>query len=724
MVKITTWTLGGTAGTNTLRATSAGLAGSPVTFSATGTAGPASSIAVSAGNNQSATAGTAVAVPPSAIVRDANSNPVAGVSVTFAVASGGGTVVPTTAITTDASGIAQVTTWTLGGIAGTNTLRATSAGLAGSPVTFTATGTTGTATQIALNAGDKQSATVNTNVATPPSVVVRDAANNPVAGVSVTFAVTGGSGTVSPTGAVSTNASGIAAVTSWKLGTAAGPNTLTATAAGLAGSPVTFTATGTAGDATQLAVNAGNNQTATAGTAVSTPPSAIVKDAFGNPKSGVNVTFAVTAGGGAVVPTTAIATNASGIAQVTSWTLGTTAGTNTLRASASGLSSVTFTATGMAGPAAQIAISAGNNQTADAGAAVAVPPSVLATDANGNPVSGVGVSVAVASGGGIVVPTTPVSTGGNGIAAATTWTLGATAGANTLTATATDLAGSPLTFTATGTVPGSSVTLVGAGDIAMNGLLGNATATAALLDSIGGPVFTAGDNVQDQGTTSEFTNWYDPTWGRAKGRTRPAPGNHEYATGSASAYFTYFGAAAGTAGQGWYSYDLGSWHIIVLNSMNDFGVGIDSTSAQGQWLKADLTANTKQCILAIWHYPRYSSSTGSGPNANMSAFWVPLYRAHATLVLNGHEHVYERFAPMSPDGQADPVHGIRQFTVGTGGDGLYTFTTPMANSEKRGLSHGVLKLTLSEGSYSWQFIPIGGSSGETFTDSGSGTCSQ
>ncbi|TMF11991.1 MAG: hypothetical protein E6I38_04115, partial [Chloroflexi bacterium] len=186
------------------------------------------------------------------IVRDANGNPVGGVSVTFAVASGGGSVTPTTPVTTNANGIAAVTSWILGPTAGPNSLTATASGLAGSPVTFTATGTAGTATQMAINAGNGQTATAGTAVAIEPSVIVRDANGNPVGGVSVTFAVASGGGTVTPTTSVTTGANGIAAVTSWILGPTAGPNSLTATASGLAGSPVTFTATGTAGTATQM----------------------------------------------------------------------------------------------------------------------------------------------------------------------------------------------------------------------------------------------------------------------------------------------------------------------------------------------------------------------------------------------------------------------------------------------------------------------------------------
>src|SRR5439155_1218005 len=256
-----------------LTATASGLAGSPVTFTATGTAGAASSIAVNAGDNQSATAVTTVATPRSVMVKDANGNRVGGVCVTFAVASGGGTVSPTTPVTTGANGIAAVTSWTLGPTVGPNSLTATASGLTGSPVTFTATGTTGAASSIALNGGNNQSATAGTAVAIEPSVSVQDANGNPEAGGSVAFAVAWDGGSVTPTTPVTTNATGSLHVALRILGPTVGPNSLTATASGLAGSPVTFTATGTAGTATQIAINAGNGQTATAGTAVAIEPS-------------------------------------------------------------------------------------------------------------------------------------------------------------------------------------------------------------------------------------------------------------------------------------------------------------------------------------------------------------------------------------------------------------------------------------------------------------------
>ena len=240
-VMFTTSTTAGTSRTVTATDTLLRTGTSPTIIT---TAGPASQIALNAGNSQSATVGTAVTIAPSVIVTDANGNPVSGVSVTFAVASGGGSATGLSA-TTMATGIATVGSWTLGAVAGANTLTATSTGLSGSPVTFTATGTAGAATQIAVNAGNNQSATRGTAVTVAPSVIVTDAHSNPVFGVSVTFAVASGGGSATGLSAT-TNAAGIAAVGSWTLGAVAGANTLTATSTGLSGSPVTFTATGTA----------------------------------------------------------------------------------------------------------------------------------------------------------------------------------------------------------------------------------------------------------------------------------------------------------------------------------------------------------------------------------------------------------------------------------------------------------------------------------------------
>jgi adhesin/invasin len=313
-----------------------------VTFTATGTPDVPQTMTLNAGNGQTALASTAVAIPPSVLIRDQFNNPVGGVAVTFVVSAGSGAVTGTPA-TTNANGVAAVGSWTLGSIAGTNTLSATSSAVAGVTIAFTATGVIGPAATIDVNTGNGQSAIAGTAVATPPSVIVADAAGNPVSGVTVTFAVESGGG--SATGLVAvTDASGIATVGSWTLGTALGANTLTASSGNLTRSPVTFAANAIAGPPATLTVSAGDAQSATAGTAVATPPSVIVKDANGNPVSGISVTFAVVAGGGSATGVTAT-TDARGIATVGSWTLGTTPGANTLTATAGSLS-FTFSATG------------------------------------------------------------------------------------------------------------------------------------------------------------------------------------------------------------------------------------------------------------------------------------------------------------------------------------------------------------------------------------------
>jgi hypothetical protein len=262
--------------------------------------------------------------------------------------------------------------------------------------------------------------------------------------------------------------------------------------------------------------------------------------------------------------------------------------------------------------------------------------------------------------------------------------------------------------------------LVGAGDIASCNGPGD-EATAKLLDNIAGTVFTVGDNVYPDGTATEFGQCYDAAWGRHKARTRPAPGNHDYHTEDASGYFNYFGAVAGDPAKGYYSYDLGAWHIIVLNSNCKEVGGCEAGSPQEQWLRADLAAHPTTCTLAYWHHPRFSSGKhGSAPE--MQAFWEALYAYGADVVLAGHDHSYERFAPQDPSGKRDEVRGIRQFVVGTGGAKLRSFEENLPNSEVREAeTWGVLKLTLHPTSYAWKFIPVP-VKGKTFTDSGSATC--
>ncbi len=481
------WTLGQTAGSNTLTATSAGLTGSPVTFSATATPGASTKYLVTS-SGYGPIAGTAVTI--GAQLADTYGNPVStsGLVVTWSKTGSGGSFATGTS-TTNAAGLATVsfTTGTTAGTTYTVTATDTSSrtGTSG-PITTVA----GAATQIAVNAGNGQSATVGTAVSIAPSVIVKDANGNAVSGVSVTFAIGSGGGSLSG-GSTTTNSSGIATVGSWTLGQTAGSNTLTATSTGLTGSPVTFTATGTAGTPTQIAVNAGNGQSATVGTAVSIAPSVIVKDAYGNAVSGVAVTFAIGSGGGSLSGGSTT-TNSSGIATVGSWTLGQTAGSNTLTATSTGLtgSPVTFTATGTAGTPTQIAVNAGNGQSATVGTAVSIAPSVIVKDAYGNAVSGVSVTFAIGSGGGSLSGGS-TTTNSSGIATVGSWTLGQTAGSNTLTATSAGLTGSPVTFSATGTAGAATkylVTSSGYGPIAGTAV----TIGAQLTDTYGNPVSTSG----------------------------------------------------------------------------------------------------------------------------------------------------------------------------------------------------------------------------------------
>ena len=259
----------------------------------------------------------------------------------------------------------------------------------------------------------------------------------------------------------------------------------------------------------------------------------------------------------------------------------------------------------------------------------------------------------------------------------------------------------------------ATAVLVGAGDIAGCSSSYKDEATALLLDRIAGTVFTLGDNAYPDGSSSDFNGCYRPSWGRHLARTRPAVGNHEYHSSGAGPYFSYFGSRAGPAGRGYYSYNLGSWHIVVLNSER-------SHSAQETWLRSDLAANPRRCTLAYWHKPLFTSSSVHSPTTAMRPLFTILYNAGAEVVLSGHNHQYERFFPQTPTGQANGSRGIRQFVVGTGGASPYGFRSPAPNSERRyNGGHGVLKLTLRDASYSWQFVSV---AGKSFTDAGTTSC--
>lgn len=262
--------------------------------------------------------------------------------------------------------------------------------------------------------------------------------------------------------------------------------------------------------------------------------------------------------------------------------------------------------------------------------------------------------------------------------------------------------------------------LVGAGDIASCDDLAGAKATADLIERIPGSVFAAGDLAYPDGSDEQFAKCYGPTWGRFKDRTRPAPGNHEYHSGG-SGYTHFFGAAAGDPQKEYYSYDLGAWHIVVLNSECAPVGGCGPGSQQAAWLREDLGAHPVKCTLAYWHKPLFSSGGAHGNDPAVKPFWDLLYAADADVVIGGHDHDYERFAPQDPEGKPDPNRGIREFVVGTGGKNSHRwFGRPQPNSEVRNAdTFGVLKLTLHATGYEWEFVP---EAGKSFTDRGGGTC--
>ena len=241
--------------------------------------------------------------------------------------------------------------------------------------------------------------------------------------------------------------------------------------------------------------------------------------------------------------------------------------------------------------------------------------------------------------------------------------------------------------------------------------------SAALLQGVSA-VLPLGDLQYEHGEHSKFFSSYEPTWGAYKAITHPVPGNHEYESPGATGYFDYFGPIAGDRAKGYYSFDLGSWHLIALNSECEYVGGCAEGSPQEQWLRADLAATMQPCILAYWHKPRFSSG-GHGSDRDYHAFFTALYGAHADVVLTAHDHAYERFALQGPERAADPL-GIRAFVVGTGGRNLKPFVTVKPNSEVRNSdTFGVLKVALHRGSYDWQFVPI---AGQAFTDSGTTEC--
>ena len=256
--------------------------------------------------------------------------------------------------------------------------------------------------------------------------------------------------------------------------------------------------------------------------------------------------------------------------------------------------------------------------------------------------------------------------------------------------------------------------VLAAGDIADCNSHGDEQ-TATLLDSTPGTVLGLGDLAYESGSLQEFESCYGPTWGRHKPRTRPAPGNHEYLTDGAAGYYRYFGPAAGRGGKGYYSFNLGSWHIVSLNSERDTAAG----GGQVRWLRRDLARHKAVCVLAFWHRPRWTSG-GYGDHASVAPLWNALYDARADVVLSGHDHNYQRYAPMNKRGSIDRSRGMRSFVVGTGGRSFYALRPDPRRRAGNDRTFGILKLTLGPRSYRWRFVPV---SGESYADSGRAACS-
>jgi len=647
------------------------------------------------------TVGTGVATI-TMTARDAFGNPIEGATVELAVTGTGNTLTQPGA--TNADGVA------------TGTLSATAAEDKVVSATIAGTGVTQTATVTVVSAG--VSAAQSTVAASPASIIAgsgvamitvtaRDGFGNPVEGATVVLAATGSGNTLTQPG--TTNASGVA--TGTLSATAAESKTVTATVDGLAIiQQATVLVTPAAAHHLVFLVQP---TSATAGASMTPPVEVEIRDEFTNrvtdAANEVTLAIASNPAGGTLTgggPAAAV----GGVASFAGLSVDKAGTGYTLEASSLGLTGATSAAFSVMAGAVSPAQSTVAAAPESVGESELSTITVTARDPFGNPIQGATVTLAV-TGSATLLTQPAAATAADGAA---TGTLSATlSGTKVVSAV---INGTSIVQTVSVTVqpPPGSVVFVGAGDIADCETTTD-EATATLLDAIPGTVFTAGDNAYHDGTATDFANCYEPTWGRHKARTRPSPGNHDYLTSGAAGYFAYFGPNAGPAGLGYYSYDLGDWHIISLNSEISKAVG----SPQEVWLRTDLAANTKQCTLAYWHKPLFSSGEhGSLPGSK--PLWKALQQYNAEVVVVGHDHNYERFAPQDSIGVADPANGLRQLVVGTGGTELRAMNTPIANSEVQNSdTHGVLRFTLHSTGYEWEFIPV---AGKTFTDSGSGSC--
>ncbi|HEY6061681.1 MAG TPA: Ig-like domain-containing protein, partial [Gemmatimonadales bacterium] len=610
------------------------------------------------------------------------------------------------------------------------TLSASSSGLTGA-TSSTFNITVGPATRLGFRV---QPANTAGGAAITPAVQVevRDAGGNRVttASNSITMAIgtNPSSGTLSGTTTLAAS-SGLATFSNLSIDSVGTGYRLSATASGLSsGTSSTFNIT--VGAAAKLGFLVQPSDAA-AGLAITPAVKVEIRDAGGNrvttATNSVTVAIGTNPGGGTLGGTKTLSA-VSGVATFSNLSINKVGTGYTLVATATSLTSATslgfnVTADGVDGTLSSLVSATdtiGQCLFSCAAGIRASTVTVTVKDQFGNLVSGAPVTLSASGTGNAFFPSGTGNTDASGVFTAAFNS--SDFGAKTVSATA---GGVGIVQTAAVAV---MPVLVGAGDIADCNSIAD-DATASQLDSIPGTVFAAGDNAYPNGTATDFTTCYDPTWGRHKARTKPVVGNHEYDnSGTAAAYFNYFTPAVADPlgnGYGYYSFDLGAWHVVVLNS--DSGVTSPVAGpAQLSWLQSDLAGRTNQCVLAIWHRPLFTSGGSGGAGTRVRRLWQALENAGAEIVINGHDHLYERFAPQDSLGNANSA-GIREFIVGTGGGethSSYISSPPNVEASdgptKSTFSRGVLRLTLYDKSYRWEFLPAQGQG--AFTDSGTASC--
>lgn len=674
------------------------------------------------------TGGTAFSPAVQVEIQDAGSNRVTSAtnSVTLAIGTNpnGGHLSGTKTVAA-VNGVATFNGMSIDSAGAGYTLGASASGLTGA-TSNTFNVTVGPATRLGFHVPPSNS-TGGVTISPAVQVEVQDAGGNRVTAaansVSLSISSNPNAGTLSGTTSLAA-VSGLATFNSLSIDSAGTGYRLAAAATGL---------NGATSSAFNIAVGPANRlgflvqpSDVTAGAAITPAVKVEIRDAGGNRVTTASNTVAVAigtnAGGGTLSGTTSQAAS-SGVATFSNLSINKSGVGYTLAATSGPL--ISATSTGFAvtadGASASLSTLLSSADTVGQCTSSCSPTfqtstvTVTVKDQFGNLIPGSPVVVSANGTGNVFSPSSSGTTDVNGVF--TTRYNAAVAENKTLSATAGGIGLSQAPALAVMPV------LVGAGDIAdCNSIRDDATANQ--LDSIPGTVFADGDNAYPNGTATNFTNCYDPTWGRHKARTRPVIGNHEYdSSGTAAPYFAYFGAATADPlgnGFGYYSYDIGTWHVVVLNS--DSGVTSPS-STQLTWLQNDLVGHTNQCVLALWHRPLFTSGSSGGAGTRVRRLWQALENAGAEVVINGHDHIYERFAPQDSLGNATTA-GIREFIVGTGGGethGNYPNSpTNVEASDAANFSRGVLRLTLYPNSYRWEFLAAQGFG--TYADSGTGTC--